>query len=128
MVALKQIMLRTGLDETEAKKYLQLAEDRVRLYLAYQDDEDVSAFASVIADVGSLLYERQQAMQTAQQAWMQTAGMSSKSYSEGPVSVHETYANYEGGASAAVSASYETQINQSLQSIARYRRVRVVKC
>lgn len=128
MVALKQIIARTGLSETDAKTYLEMAEDRVRLYLNYSDDEDVSRFTPAIADIACLLYERQQAITTAQQAWMQTAGMSSKSYSEGPVSVHETYASWDGGASATVTASYEAQIQNTLNTIARFRRVRVVKC
>ena len=126
MAALKEIAARTGLSETDARTYLKMAEDRVRLYLNYEDAEDISRFSSVIADIGVSLYDKTEAVKAAQTAWIQTAGLCGESYSEGPVSVHETYAN--GAGSATVAAGFDTQINQSLQSIARYRKVRVVKC
>ena len=126
---IKVIIARTGLTDTEARSYLQQAEDRVRLYLAYQEDEDLSPFSSVLADIACSLYDKQEAVNTAQQAWIQSAGLNSKSYSEGPVSVSETYATYGGGgAGAVVAKSYEEQIQGQLNTIARFRRVRVVKC
>ena len=128
MAALKEIMARTGLSDSDAKTYLGMAEDRVRLYLNYEDDEDISRFSSVIADIGVTLYDKQTAVTAAQTKWIANAGLSGKSYSEGPVSVSETFANASGSAGAAVAAGYDTQITQSLQSISRYRKVRVVKC
>ena len=118
-----QIATARGLTDSE-KIYIDIAEERVRLYLAYKDDEDISPFASVIADIALALRDRQKAITAAQAAY--TAGLTSKSYTEGPVSVHETYGDATGGAE--ISASYDKQVDASLASIARYRRVRVVKC
>lgn len=126
MAALKEIAARTGLSEAEARVYLVMAEERVRLYLAYEEDDDLTRFSSVIADVAVILHDKRKAVNAANAAFLASAGMESKSYSEGPVTVHETYANYSGG--VAVSQSFDTQISNALQSIARYRRVRVVKC
>ena len=128
MAPLKEIISRTGLSESDARTYLKRAEDRVRLYLNYEEDEDLTRFSSVLADIGVTLYEKQTATAAAQTAWIANAGLASKSYSEGPVNVHETYAAANGSAGAAVAAAYDTQISQSLQQLSRYRRVRVVKC
>lgn len=126
MAALKEIAARTGLSEAEARVYLVMAEERVRLYLAYEEDEDLTRFSSVIADVAVMLYDKNRAAKATQEALLETAGMSGKSYTEGPVSVHETYAGSDGGAS--VTAAFDTQIKNTLNSIARFRKVRVVKC
>lgn len=128
MAALKEIVARTGLSETEARSYLNMAEERVRLYLNYEEDEDLSRFSSVLADYATTLYEKRTAVQTAQQAWLVNAGMESKTYTEGPVSVHETYASAAGSAGASVAAAYDEALKTTLQSIARYRRGRVIKC
>lgn len=129
MAPLKIVLARTGLTEADARQYISMAEDKVRLYLAYRDDEDISTFGSVIADVACSLHEKHEAVKAANAAWIQTAGLASKSYSEGPVSVSETYANYSGGGGGAIVAqSYDAQIQDQLNTIARYRRVRVVKC
>lgn len=124
MVALKEIIA-MGLSESDAKTYEAMAEERIRLYLNYEDNEDISKFSSVIADVAVALYNKTKAVQTAQTAFLANAGVSSKSYSEGPVSVSENY-----GASGGISVSqiYDEAIKTSLNSIARFRRARVIQC
>lgn len=128
MAALKEIVARTGLPETEARSYLTMAEDRVRLYLNYEEDEDLSRFSSALADVAVTLYDKRTAVQAAQTAWIANAGVESKQYQEGSVSVRETYAGASGSAGASVAASYDLQLQDTLQSLARYRRARVIKC
>lgn len=125
MVALKEIMARTGLSEGDAKTYVDMAEERVRLYLNYEDEESLTRFSSAISDVAVALYNKTEAVRTAQTAFLANAGISSKSYSEGPVSISENYGN-NGGLS--VSQIYEEEIKSALNSIARYRRARVIKC
>lgn len=126
MAPLKEIVSRTGLSDSDAKNYLSMAEDRVRLYLNYSDDEDVARFSAALADIAVSLYDRKTATDKAKESYMATAGMTGKSYSEGPVSVHENYGNSDGW--AGVSAAYDAEIQNALNSIARFRRVRVVIC
>ena len=128
MATLKEIIARTGLSESEAKTYMNMAEDRVRLYLAYKEDEDISQFSSVISDVAVSLYEKQNAVRVAQEKWLENAGKESTQYQEGPVSVRETYAGSSESAGASVGVAYDSIINNSLHTIARYRKVRVVTC
>ena len=119
-----QIAKARGLTEEE-KIYIDIAEERVRLYLAYKEDEDLTPFAAVIADIALSLKDRQKAVSAAQTAFLSGAGIKSKSYTEGPVSVSETYGDASGGAE--IASAYDKQVDQSLAEIARYRRVRVVK-
>jgi len=127
MATLNEVKTRTGLSDGDAEQYIAMAEDRVRLYLNYADSDDISRFSSVISDVACLLYDRQRSIQTAQTSWLQTAGLSGKSYSEGPVSVHETYGGQE-GSGITVGALYDNQISAVLGTLARWRKARVVKC
>lgn len=128
MVALKVITTRTGLTEAEAAPYLAMAEDRVRLYLGYAATEDISFAGSAVAEIAIALVEAGKANAAAAKAYGQTGGMTSRSYTEGPVSVKETYADSAASYSAAITAAYDVQIEKSLQTLARFRRVRVVKC
>ena len=126
MAPLKEIVMRTGLSDSDAKTYLSMAEDRIRLYLNYNDDEDISRFSSALADIAVSLYDKKTATDKAKETYLQTAGMTGKSYTEGPVSVHETYGTADGW--AGVSAAYDAEIKTALNSLARFRRVRVVTC
>lgn len=126
MTALEALTAR-GLSASDAQQYLAQAEDRVRLYLNYGPDDDLSRFSLVIADIASDLYDKQTAVTAAKTAYIANAGLTGKSYSEGPVSVHENYAAADSGW-ASVGDAYEKQIQGSLNILARYRRVRVVTC
>ena len=61
MAPLKEIVARTGLSDSDARTYLSMAEDRVRLYLGYEDDDDVSRFSAVLADIAVSLYDKKTA-------------------------------------------------------------------
>lgn len=126
MAPLKEIIARTGLSDSDAKNYLSMAEDRVRLYLNYSDDEDIARFSSALADIAVSLYDKKTATDKAKETYMTTAGMTGKSYTEGPVSVHENYGTADGW--AGVSAAYDAEIQNALNTLARFRRVRVVTC
>lgn len=126
MATLKEIIARTGLSESDAKQYMRMAEDKIRLYLAYREDEDISMFSSAISDVAVLLHQKKTAVDTAQARWLLTAGLDSKQYTEGQVSIRETYAGANGSAGATVSQAYDEQIQSTLNTIQRYRRARIV--
>lgn len=123
MTALEKFTARTGSND---EQYLEMAEDKVRLYLNYTEDDDLSFFSSIVVEIAITLYEKKQAVQVVQTSFIQRAGLSSKSYSEGPVSVSESYSDKTAGAE--ISAVYDNAIKELLNSIARYRRVRVVTC
>lgn len=123
MTALELFTARTGSND---EQFVTLAEDKVRLYLNYLDEDDLTRFSSTVGEIAVLLYEKKQAVQAVQTAFIQRAGLSSKSYSEGPVSVSESYSDTNAG--AGVSAVYDNSIKDTLNTLARYRKVRVVTC
>ena len=90
MTALELFTARTGSND---EQFVTLAEDKVRLYLNYLDEDDLTRFSSTVGEIAVLLYEKKQAVQAVQTAFIQRAGLSSKSYSEGPVSVSESYSD-----------------------------------
>ena len=122
MTALELFTARTGSND---EQFVTLADDKVRLYLNYTD-EDLTRFSSTVGEIAILLYEKKQAVQAVQTAFIQRAGLSSKSYSEGPVSVSESYSDTNAG--AGISAVYDNSIKEILNTLARYRKVRVVTC
>ena len=123
MTALELFTARTGSND---EQFVTLAEDKVRLYLNFSDEDDLTRFSSTVGEIAVLLYEKKQTVQAVQTAFIQRAGLSSKSYSEGPVSVSESYSDTTAG--AGISAVYDNSIKDTLNTLARYRKVRVVTC
>lgn len=123
MVSLKEIQLRTEMSESDARLYQDMAGDRVRLFLGYKPDEDITRFSAVISDIAVLLYQKHTEQQAAQKAWIDNAGVQSRHLTEGNVSVNETYA--VAGGTSEIGEAYETRMTATLQTLARYRRVHV---
>ena len=117
MTAVEIIVLRTGMTAEKATQYAALAEQKVREYLRYDTDEDVSRFASTVADVAVLYYQRD-----TQVAALGTASLlKSASFSEGGVSESKTYLT-----AGELFEVYEARADKVLDGIMRYRRAHVV--
>ena len=117
MTAIEIVELRTGATSEEAGKYVSLADGMVREFLRYDEEESISRFSSTVAEVAGALYLADKARAAAQAG----GAMKSQSFSEGGVSVSETY--FSGGEAQ---ASYLSQAGEALGKIARYRRANVV--
>ena len=99
----KQIFIaRTNVDADVAARYVRIAESRVRSYLHYGEDGDVSGFSDAVAQIAMYLYQEDQARARIDEL----GGMSSESFSEGGVSVRNEY-----GKTTELVAGYEALIN-----------------
>lgn len=108
----KQIFIaRTNVDADVAARYVRIAESRVRSYLHYGEDGDVSGFSDAVAQIAMYLYQEDQARARIDEL----GGMSSESFSEGGVSVRNEY-----GKTTELVAGYEALINQVLSGLSRY--------
>ena len=114
MTAREIVTRRTAMDSDVASTYVRIAESRVRSYLHYEDDDDLSGFSPVIADIAILLWDEDKA-RTAAEAAKNSADLSSESFSEGGVSVSK---NYRSGFE--VGGAYENMIAQKLATLSDF--------
>lgn len=114
MTAREIVTMRTAMESDVASAYVRMAEGRVRSYLHYQEDDDVSGFNAVIADIAILLYDEDKA-RTASSAAYGTAELESESFSEGGVSVRKDYrSGYD------VAGAYEDMIAKKLSGLSAF--------
>lgn len=99
--------------------YLEIAEQDVRAYLRYLDTESVEQFASTIANIAVLYFQRDQALRTMAQAEI-TTGVKSESFTEGKVSVKQDYLS-----SAEMSDQFDEKVQKCLDGLKRFRRAHV---
>lgn len=104
-------------DTTNARFYIELAENEVRNYLNIPEDEDIGQFSHVIGEVGVLLYKRDETIEKASQ----NAGTQSESYSEGGVSESIKYKDIE-----SIHQDYQDAIKKKLNTLNHYRRVQIL--
>ena len=117
MTAVEIIVLRTGMTAEKATQYAALAEQKVREYLRYDTGEDVSRFASTVADVAVLYNQRDTQVSSLGSASL----LKSASFSEGGVSESKTYLT-----AGELFESYDARADKVLDGIMRYRRAHVV--
>ena len=116
MTAQEIFAQRTGTEVDKASFYTGLAESKVREYLCYGDEDDLSKFSTTTADVAVLYYQRDAQVQT-----LGSAPLKSESFTEGAVSQSKTYLT-----AGDIYASYDAQAESVLSGIRRYRRAHVV--
>lgn len=96
--------------------WIAMAEDAVRAYLRYSEDESLDRFAFAVADIAVTYYQMDQAVKAAEVQ----PGVKSESFTEGKVSVKQDYLS-----SAEMSAQYETKVQTALADLKRFRRAHV---
>ena len=110
----------------DLRYYATMAESEIRAYLGYAEEMSLDRFSAVVGEIACLIIDRESAVQAATSSALSAGGVQSESYSEAGVSRSVTYGG--GGAGAAAREAYDSVIRQKLQnSLARYRRARVVK-
>lgn len=119
MTAAEIIALRTGADEDTAGEYASLAGLKVREFLRYEEDDDITRFTSTVADVGVLYYQRD--TQVSALSGTAATGLKSSSFSEGNVSESKSYLT-----AGDLFEMYDTRADKVLDGIKRYRRAHVV--
>ena len=119
MTAKEIFILRTHTTEEEAESYIGMAELKAREYLRYGDEESLTAFASTIADVAVLYYQRD--AQVSALTNTAATGVKSESFSEGAVSASKSYLT-----AGDLFEMYDNRTDKVLDGIRRYRRARVV--
>lgn len=115
----KQILIaRAELEDDVAANYVRMAEGRVRFYLHYRHDEDVSCFSDAIAQIALYLYQEDQVRVTQSE----NGGVSAESFQEGGVSVRNEY-----GRQTDLITGYEKLIGDVLKQIDEFSNTRVVR-
>lgn len=114
MTAREIVIRRTTLEADEASTYVRMAESRVRSYLHYDEDDDLSGFSSVVADIAILMWDEDKARRAAEVSKKDT-DLSSESFSEGGVSVRKDYrSGYD------VAGAYEDMIAKKLSTLSGF--------
>lgn len=122
MTAFEITKFNTGLeDDALVRTLVKQAEARVRQYLGYREDEDVTWAAASTADIATVLYQRLKATQTNISTLTEgSTPVKAESFSEGGVSVSYTY---EGGTE--LIQSFDEQIASILEALKPYQKGRV---
>ena len=119
MTAQEMFILRTNATAEVAEMYIEMAQQKVREFLRYEAEEDVTKFASAVADVAVLYYQRDQQIQTMNET--ASTGLKSESFTEGAVSASKNYLT-----AGDVFGMYDARTDKVLDGIRRYRRAHVV--
>lgn len=120
MTASEILVARYDMNAETAALYAGIAEQELRTFLNYEEEEDLGRFATTVASIAASYRAKDLAVRSGASA--DSVPVKSESFSEGGVSVSKTYL-----AGGDLYTYYDDAIAKDLDSVKRYRRARVVR-